>query len=382
MNLIELILQSFPVSCLNRDDIGSPKSALFGGVRRARLSSQCLKRAIRLEFNQAHYGNAFHTERTKLAHEGLVRILVERGISKESAEPLALDVLSRLVDNAGAAKAKVDKNGRINMPALIWLSPAQIHAAADAVLANKELIEAATAANTSADKNKKKDSEKALKKALEPVTKAIQSAGISDAADIAMFGRMVANDPSLNVEGSSMFSHALSTHSVSNEVDFYTAVDDVKNQRGGADDTESEDAGAGMIGTLEFNSATYYRYVGVNLDLLFDNKHLGPIDNQTQRKEILRAFLTACLTAVPGARRNSMNGNTLPFEVLGIRKPKGQPLQLINAFEKAIPSGKGGYAANSKEEMIKHDADLKKLWDIETTVSVLHLSASAPALIH
>ena len=126
-----------------------------------------------------------------------------------------------------------------------------------------------------------------------------------------------------------------------------------------------------MIGTLEFNSATYYRYVGVNLDLLFDHKHLGPIDNQTQRKEILRAFLTACLTAVPGARRNSMNGNTLPFEVLGIRKPKGQPLQLINAFEKAIPPGKGGYATNSKVEMLKHDADLKKLWDIQSSVNVL-----------
>ncbi len=372
MNLIELhILQSFPVTCLNRDDVGSPKSATFGGSLRARVSSQSQKRATRLRFNKAYYGNEFHTERTKLAHEGLVRILINGGLSKESAEPLALEVLSRLVDKSGAAKAKTDKNGRMNMPALIWLSPAQIHAAADAILANKDLIETATAANASSDKSKKSAAEKDLKKALDPVAKAIQSAGISDAGDIALFGRMVANDPSLNVEGASMFSHALSTHTTSNEIDFYSAVDDVKNQRGENDGETSEDAGAGMIGTLEYNSATYYRYVGINLDLLFDAKHLGPICEQEKRKSLLRAFITAVLTAIPGARQNSMNGATLPIEVLGIRKENGQPLQLINAFESPIkPKGKG-YSVASRDELLKHHEDLKKIWNIETTVESL-----------
>jgi CRISPR system Cascade subunit CasC len=369
MKLIELhILQSFPVTCLNRDDVGSPKSATFGGCQRARVSSQAQKRATRLDFNQSYYDNEFHTERTKLAHEGLTRILVEGGISQEGAEPLALEVLSRLVDSGGASKAKTDKNGRMNMPALIWLSPAQISAAAEAALANRELIEAAMNANKAADKNAKKAAEKELKKALATVTKAIQDAGISDAADIAMFGRMVANDASLNIEGAAMFSHALSTHVTSNEIDFYSAVDDVKHQRGEGDEESSEDAGAGMIGTLEYNSATYYRYVAINLDLLFDAKHLGPIKEQEKRKSLLRAFITSVLTAVPGARRNSMNGATLPVEVLGIRKDKGQPLQLINAFEKPIKANGGGYAANSKTEMLKHHADLKNLWGIETSV--------------
>jgi len=76
-----------------------------------------------------------------------------------------------------------------------------------------------------------------------------------------------------------MFSHALSTHSTANEIDFFSAVDDRKG--------DSEDAGAGMIGTLEFNSATYYRYVAINLDLLFDAKHLGPISEQEKRKSLL-----------------------------------------------------------------------------------------------
>jgi CRISPR system Cascade subunit CasC len=384
MKLIELhILQSFPVTCLNRDDAGSPKSAQFGGSQRARVSSQSLKRAIRLHFNEAHYGDAFHTERTKLAHEGLLKILVERGMERETAQPLALEVLSRLVDKAGAAKAKTDKNGRVNMPALVWLSPAQINAAADALMENKDLIESATAANSStdkADKAAKKNAEKALKDALKPVTKAIQDAGISDAADIAMFGRMVAADASLNVEGASMFSHALSTHATTNEIDFYSAVDDVKNQRG-EDDEASEDAGAGMIGTLEYNSAAYYRYVAINLDLLFDAKHLGPISEQEKRKALLADFIRAVLTAVPGARRNSMNGATLPIEVLGIRKDKGQPLQLVNAFESAIRSGPAGYAEPSRKEMLQHHSDLKETWGIETAVETLLTDDKLPTFI-
>lgn len=250
------------------------------------------------------------------------------------------------------------------MPALIWLSPAQIQSAADAVLKNKELIMEAAALDAGAgnDKNKKKAAEKKLNEALKPVSKAIQDAGISDAADIALFGRMVANDPSLNVESASMFSHALSTHSSSNEVDFYTAVDDVKNQKGESEDSENDDTGAGMMGTLEFNSATYYRYVGINIGMLFDKNHLGPITEPDKRKEILRAFITACLMAVPGARRNSMNGNTLPVEVLGIRKEKGQPLQLINAFESPVKAKGGGYAEASQTAMTDHLKQLEETW--------------------
>jgi len=372
MKLIELhILQSFPVSCLNRDDVGSPKSAVFGGVTRARLSSQSLKRATRLNFNETYYGNAFHTERTKLAHEGLITKLVSGGLAKESAESLALEVLSRLVDKAGAAKAKVDRNGRMNMPALIWLSPGQIQAAAEATLANKALIERAQVANTSSDIKEKKTAEKDLNKALEPITKAIHNAGISDAADIAFFGRMVANDPTLNVEAATMFSHALSTHPVANEIDFYTAVDDVKHQRG-IDDAESDDSGAGMMGTLEFNSATYYRYAAINLDILFRDKdgHLRKIETQDERKAILRAFITSVLTSIPGARQNTMNGSTLPVEVLGLRKEVGQPLQLVNAFEKPVKTNGRGYATVSLEEMIAHHSSLKKTWGILPVVEV------------
>jgi CRISPR system Cascade subunit CasC len=187
---------------------------------------------------------------------------------------------------------------------------------------------------------------------------AIKKATRLDAADISLFGRMVANDATLNVEGAAMFSHALSTHRADNEVDFFSSVDDRKG--------DSEDAGASMIGTLEFNSATYYRYVAINLDMLADPKHLGAL-NEEERKDILRAFLTAVLRAVPGARENSMNASTLPHEVLGIRKLKGQPLQLVNAFESPVKTNGKGFGESSLSAMKDHLDKIEKTWGEQGT---------------
>jgi CRISPR system Cascade subunit CasC len=361
MNLIELhILQSFPVSCLNRDDVGSPKSAQFGGVRRARISSQSMKRSHRLFFNEEHFGDRFRTTRTKLAHEKLAKLMVEGGVSSEAAGTISLEILSRLVDSKGAAKAKEDKSGRMNMPALIWLSPKQFEDAARVAVENKDELEKTIAFAQSDSKADEKKAKAALKKALDPIGRAIKLAGISDAPDIAMFGRMVANDPSLNIDGAAMYSHAISTHRTDNEIDFYSAVDDVKQQRNESE-TETEDAGAGMIGTLEFNSATYYRYLAINLDLLGKHSHLGGLTPE-ERREIIKSFLRAAMIAVPGARQNSMNAGTLPHEVLGIRKPSGQPLQLINAFETPVKGSNQGYAGTSLETMKTHLGNIEKTW--------------------
>ncbi len=158
-----------------------------------------------------------------------------------------------------------------------------------------------------------------------------------------------------------MFAHALSTHEASNEIDFYSAVDDVKQQGGDDEGSAADDAGAGMIGTLEFNSATYYRYAAINLDLLKADTHLGKLSS-VDRKAVLRAFIEAVLTAVPGARKNSMNGSTLPMEVLGIRKEKGQPLQLVNAFDPPAKASGKGLARASLDKMKEHLATLEKTW--------------------
>lgn len=314
MKLIELhILQSFPVSCLNRDDVGSPKSALFGGTRRARISSQCLKRASRI--TAASDSTGFNGIRSRHLLTPFAEALKAAGIEDESALKNAEELC--------AIFSKLDSKNKDQVTTAVYLSPGEIEQIARSIAAGEDAKKAAKAATR------------------------------NDAADIALFGRMVANDPNLNVDGAAMFSHALSTHRADNEVDFFSAVDDRK--------ADAEDAGAGMIGTLEFNSATYYRYCAINLDLLANDKHLGGL-NEDERKDILRAFIKAVLTAVPGARKNSMSAATLPHEVLGIRKASGQPLQLVNAFEEPVPASKKGFVSSSLEKMNGHLTDIEKVW--------------------
>ncbi len=324
MKLIELhVLQSFPVSCLNRDDVGAPKTAIFGGVNRARISSQCLKRAIRNaakdmlpELNQGI--------RSRYILPLLMQAFEKHKVKTDSAEKLARQVASFFNE--------IDKKDERRVKTAMFLSP-------------KEVTDIAGVLSEIAKKKEPSDSD---------IKKACKSASRMDAADIAIFGRMVANDSSVSIEGAGMFSHALSTHKAENDIDFFSAVDEAK--------PEDVPAGAAITDTLEFTSATYYRYVGLNLDLLADGAHLGALSSE-DRKSVVNTFLRASVLAVPGARKNSMNAHTLPGYVLGVVKDKGQPLQLINAFEKPIPA-RNGLMEDSIVALKGHHDQLKKTWGI------------------
>ena len=338
MKLIELhILQSFPVSCLNRDDVGAPKTAVFGGVNRARLSSQSLKRAIR-EYAQDNLPAArFGGERTKLIVGPLVAALQKHGITDSA---IALTHATRIADILAKLDSKSTKDDP-KVGTLIFLSPSEI-----------DSIAADVAALITSDP-KSKDYEKGL-------AKSCKKAGLVDGADIALFGRMVASLPSLTLEGASMFGHALSTHRADNDLDFYSAVDDLK--------PDEDDAGAGMIGTIEFSSAVYYRYAALNLDLLADTGHLGKL-TPDERQAVVDAFIRATLQAVPGARKNSMNAHTLPGYVLGTYKTAGQPVQLVNAFEEPIVA-RSGLLGASITAIKAHHEQLKTTWDLQCDTEV------------
>ena len=349
MKLIELhILQSFPVSCLNRDDVGAPKSATFGGVPRARLSSQCLKRAIR-EYAQDNLPEArFGGHRTKLIVQPLADALAKHGLDANAA----MEHATNIADKLAKLDAKSVKEGEVpQVGTLTFLAPAEIEGIAQKVA---ELVKA---------NPKAKDYEKKLDQFA-------KDAGLMDGADIALFGRMAASMPSLTLEGAAMFSHALSTHKTENDLDFYSAVDERK--------PKGEDAGAGMIGTLEFNSAVYYRYAAVNLDLLFDADHLAKLTTD-ERKAVLAAFIKATVMAVPGARKNSMNASVPPSLVLGIYKDAGQPVQLINAFE--APVRGAGLVDASRKALEAHHAALKTTWGITTADEVTVPDAPLSTLI-
>ena len=231
MNMIELhILQSFPVTCLNRDDVGAPKSAVFGGVQRARVSSQSWKRAIRT-LAKDYAPELFSGKRTRY----VVKALEERFAEKVSDRPKA----HALAEATAEALGKLDNSEAGNVKTLLYFSPQELDAVVDAVMALEISDEQLQAVQK--DDKKAVEARKKLAALTKKAVKALASA-VKDAADIAIFGRMVADDHTLTLEGAGLFSHALSTHAASNELDFFSAVDDAKI---GADDAGAADVPIG-----------------------------------------------------------------------------------------------------------------------------------------
>src|SRR5262249_33379271 len=142
------------------------------------------------------------------------------------------------------------------------------------------------------------------------------------AADLALFGRMIANLPERNVEAACQVAHAISTNKMEMEFDFYTAVDDLK-----PEDT----AAAHMLGTVEFHSACFYRYANVDTTQLLTN--LGR--DADLARGTLQAFLRASVAAIPTGKQNSMAAHNPPSLVLIVVRERGQ-WNLANAFLKPI----------------------------------------------
>lgn len=369
MKHLELhIIQSVPVACLNRDDLNSPKTAIFGGVQRARVSSQSWKRAIRelaKEIDAETNNGLFNGDRTRRMVYTLQARLVEKGL----AENVAVAIAERVAHIVETLDSKEDSDGYKKIKTVMFFSKAEYDAIAD-VIAQSDDVKASVGdlEKALADGNDKECDKaiKAMGKILDKgaIAKSIKSAQLKDAADIALFGRMVANDPSLKVDGASMFSHILSTHKADNEIDFFAAVDDLN----------KNEAGAGMTSTLEFNSATYYRFAALNLDDLANDAHLGDAvfeDGSTERtvetrKQVVEIFLKATIQAIPSARKATMNGNTLPVYVLGVVREKGHPIQLVNAFENPVRPSLKGFAAESINRMNHEYADLGETWGIKS----------------
>jgi CRISPR system Cascade subunit CasC len=324
MKHLELhIIQSVPVACLNRDDLNSPKTAVFGGAQRARVSSQSWKRAIR-EMAKELSPDRFQGERTRLLYEPLVKALTSAKLTESEADKAAKEIIDALV------KLDAKSTDKVKSTTLYFMSPLEIATVATAYAGSKD-----------------------VKKAIKAIATK-NAAAIKDAADISIFGRMVANDHSLTVEAAAMFSHALSTHKADNEIDFFAAVDDLQ---------PKDESGAGMTGTLEFNSATYYRFAALNLDMLSDAGHLAALALE-ERKAVVRTFVEATIKALPGARKNTMNGSTLPVFVLGVVREKGHPVQLVNAFETPLRPTQG-YAAESVKRLKAEYEKLNTTWGIK-----------------
>jgi CRISPR system Cascade subunit CasC len=315
---IELhILQNFAPSCLNRDDTNSPKDCVFGGVQRARISSQCLKRSIRMSPEFQPVVEGVEGIRTKGLLRELRTSLVDLGAEEEKA-----DSISRAFVECYSGFGKESNRTKV----LLYLGTDEIGRMSQKLWERwDELVSAAEAAakEPSADDKGKKSNNQAAKldKMLRDIVKTCGSD--TRALDIALFGRMVAELPAQKVDAACQVAHAISTHRVSHELDFYTAVDDLLGP---------EETGAGMMGTIEFNSACYYRYHVVDLHQLGVN--LG--NSEDLARDGVLSFIRAAVEAVPTARQTSTAAQNRPSFVLAIARDSGAPQSLANAFEKPV----------------------------------------------
>lgn len=301
------LIQNFAPSNLNRDDTGAPKDALFGGHRRARVSSQCFKRAIRLKSAEmAMIPAEYQAVRTQKLKELL---------EKRLAELDRLEAGSRIESALAAAGLKVKEDGKTEY--LLFLGQGEIEGFAQ--LIHKYWDELGAAPATDGKKTKKEA------KANAPAEVVNEARALLDgkkAVDVAMFGRMLADLPEANQDAACQVAHALSTHRVEREFDYFTAVDD----KGDAEET-----GAGMIGQVEFNSATFYRYAVIDAQKLLSN--LQP-DKELALTGI-KAFVQAMARAIPTGKQNTFAAHNPPSFV-GVVLRHASPFNLANAFEKPV----------------------------------------------
>jgi len=294
-------IQTVPPSNINRDDTGSPKTAVYGGVRRARVSSQAWKRATRKDF-ETYLDRSDLGVRTKRVVE-----LMSEEIARQAPdlEPAQRDEISSAVLRAtGLTLSKPRKGETEEAGYLVFLGRRQVESLA---ALGVETFRAGALATLE-------------KKAAQALVKD------KNAIDVSLFGRMVADVTDLNVDAAAQVAHAISVHAVETEFDYFTAVDDHKNA-----DAE-EDAGAGMIGTVEFNSSTLYRYATVDADALLRN--LGDVEATARAVD---AFVRSFITSMPTGKQNTFANRTLPDAIV-VTVREDQSVSLVGAFEEAVTS--------------------------------------------
>lgn len=286
------LLTPYPPSNPNRDDQGRPKQAIVGGQPRLRLSSQSVKRAVRETSFFAQDLAGHRGTRTKRIAEEIEKTLLHQGVAQEAARRAATEVAKVF------SRLEAEKDGKAPLTTtLAFVSPDEwrlAHDLAARIVAGEGL-----------------PAEKDLKKLV------LRRA--DGAVDIAMFGRMLADDPDFNREAAVQVGHAFTTHRALAEDDWYAAVDDLK--------TRDEDAGAGHLGETGFGSGVYYLYACVNVDLLVENL----AGDRALAQRGMAALARALATATPRGKQNSFAHHPLAQYIRAERGSR-QPRDLSGAF--------------------------------------------------
>jgi len=342
-------LQTVPPSCLNRDDTGTPKSAVYGGVRRARVSSQAWKRAIRRAFHDRLDPSELGVRTRQVAKALAERITALDGsIGEQEAWSLAAETVQIATGTKiEPPKRKADKEDAEPVAPeskyLLFLSAHQLQGLA-------ELAVKARGAGSVKDFFKDKGNRDLARRI----------ANTRHSIDIALFGRMVADATDINVDAAAQVAHAISVHRVDIESDYYTAVDDFKGQE--------DDRGAGMIGTVEFNSATLYRVAALDIDLLGSNLGKGLREDEPVSEPVRRAteaFVECFLTSLPTGKINTFANHTLP-EAAIIKLRSSRPISFVGAFEEPCRTEPeiGGYMRQACQRLAAYIPEIERAYGV------------------
>ncbi len=355
------LIQNFAPSNLNRDDTGAPKDAIFGGYRRARVSSQCFKRAIRLH---PEMKKAVPTDHLAVRTKKLGQLL-EKRLAALGQE----DAASRIEAALHAIGLKL-KDGKTEY--LLFLGQNEIDAFAQLINKHWDALGSVSSNTDEANPSESNETNHSESKGSKKSKKSKKESGLPaetinkmkslldghKAVDVALFGRMLANLPQANQDAACQVAHAISTHKVEREFDYFTAVDD---------EGDEDESGASMIGHIEFNSATFYRYAVVDVNKLADNLK----GDHELALAGLRGFTQAMARAIPTGKQNTFAAYNLPSFV-GVVLRHSSPFNLANAFEKPVwPKADRELSALSVARLSEYDkmindlyGDGKDIWGI------------------
>lgn len=316
-------LISHPSSMMNRDDSGMQKTAIFGGSLRSRISSQCLKRAIRKSkiYSEAVSEKSIRTNKFDELLE----------LCKNEMPEFDSDLIEKVLLSIGSkVKTEKDKETSKKVRYFDAVQPYAIGA----------IREAINMVNEGTDL-------KELKKIVQIPT-----------YDVALSGRMDASCPARNVEAAMSVAHSLTTHSADIEVDWFTACDDLAQQ------------GSGHIGTTEFSSGVFYRYASINVDLLAKNVNKNADDVSFIVNTMVRCFAQV----TPDAKQKVFAAHNQADFVLV--SESNQPLSLANAFRKPI-NNSGEVMEDSITALVQHYENITKAYELEANAVAMDLTGSA-----
>lgn len=354
------LLTAYPAANLNRDDTGRPKTLIYGGAPRLRISSQSLKRAWRTSPVFASKLEKPLGQRTqRIGVQVFDHLKKNQGAGEFDAE--RADHIARYISFAFGKLAGADAKNPLLTKQLVFIPPEERRLAFDSAerLYSGELRiptewEKYLATGVSGEEPEEesdpdapvtRSGSKKSKQAARPKNHPLQSELLltaDSAADIAMFGRMLADAPAFNREAAVQVAHAFTTHSATVEDDYYVAVDDLKNPE------EDEDVGTSFIGVQEYGSGLFYQYVCVDCDLL--KRNLG--GDPALAADSAEALLRAAATVAPRGKQASFASRARASFVL-VERGTQQPRTLAAAFLKPVRTGDGGGMVEGSVESLR-----------------------------